>query len=88
MEFVSAITPDNSDRNIPITVKMGGKIKDIIESYHDKKFVCYYCGEKHYCKRWIGYTDKDGKKYQMMIKCSNSNNYVSLHKILNRIVEP
>lgn len=93
MEFVSTITPDNSDRNIPITAKMGGKIKDVIESHHGKKFVCPYCDEKHYCKRWIGYPDKDGtpdkdgKKYQMMIKCLENDNHIALHKILNRIVK-
>ena len=90
---IDLIYPQCKSNTIMLTPQIGGKIKDTIESYNDKKFDCSYCEESHPCKRWLGYLhdngtpDKDDKKYWMMIKCHKSDNYVSLHKILNWIVK-
>ena len=89
IRFLTTACCQNMD--IPLVLAMGGEIKKIIESLADREFLCSYCHEEHQCKRWVGcphvagIPDKNGKKYWMVVFCSNHK--VPLHRILRNLVE-
>ncbi len=93
VQLDSVYPQSKSDTMMLTPGREGGEIQDRIESLYGKKFVCSYCGKEHPCKLWMGHphengtSDKDDKKYWMMIKCQNSGNYVSLQQILNGIIK-